>query len=121
MLKCSVCGFENKVQDTCNECGSKIQRYVKAIPLCNSDDVLTIKKELDAGNVLIVNIIPFLYGESHSPSGYSKLKEIIEGLLDYATSIDGDAARIGMERLILAPSSIRIWGSHLESQTDSHH
>lgn len=120
MLKCSVCGFENKVQDVCIECGSKVQRYVKAIPLCKIEDILTIKKELNAGNILIVNIIPFLYGKSHAPSDYSNLKEIVDDLIDYATRIDGDAARIGTERLILAPSSIKIWGSHLESQTNSH-
>lgn len=120
MLKCSVCGFENKVEDTCTNCGSVIQRYVKAIPLNDFDDVLVIKSELDAGNVLIVNIVPFLMRKYRAKQDFSEMTKIIDELSEYALNIGGDAARIGRERLILAPSSIKIWGSSIRSRKDSH-
>ena len=116
MLKCSLCGFENKVEDTCTNCGSSIQRYVKAIPLNVIDDVLVIKSELDAGNVLIVNIVPFLMRKCRATQDFSEMTKIIDELSEYALSIGGDAARIGRERLILAPSSIKIWGSNLRNR-----
>jgi hypothetical protein len=116
MLKCNVCGFENKEPETCAKCGSAIQRYVKAIPIGDINDVSTIKKELDAGNVLIVNIVPFLANECLAKQDFSKMSQITNELAEYAVSIDGDAARIGNERLILAPSSIRIWGSKFRSR-----
>jgi uncharacterized protein len=120
MLKCVLCGFENKVGDTCTNCGSAIQRYVKAIPLNDIDDVLVIKTELDAGNVLIVNIVPFFMRKYRATQDFSEMTKIIDELSEYALSIGGDAARIGRERLILAPSSIKIWGSSLRSRKDSH-
>ncbi len=118
MLKCSVCGFENKVEDSCAQCGSALQRYVKAIRLGEMDDVAAIKKELDAGNILIVNIVPFLAKECRASRDFSKMVEVTDELLEYALSIGGDAARIGDERLVLAPSSIRIWGSTLRSRVN---
>jgi uncharacterized protein len=120
MLKCRVCGFEIKEPETCAKCGSVTQRYVKAIPLNDIDDVLVIKNELDAGNVLIVNIVPFLVSKCRAGQGFSAMTKIIDELSEYAISIDGDVARIGRERLILAPSSIKIWGSSIRSRMDSH-
>jgi SepF-like predicted cell division protein (DUF552 family) len=116
MLKCGACGFENKVQNTCTKCGSTIQRYVKAIPLSKIEDVSIIKKELEAGNVLVVNMVPFLVENCLVSKDYSKLGGIIDELMEFALSIGGDAARIGKERLIFAPSSIRIWDSTLRER-----
>jgi SepF-like predicted cell division protein (DUF552 family) len=118
MLKCSACGFENKV-NTCTKCGSTIQRYVKAIPLSKIEDASIIKKELEAGNVLVVNIVPFLVENCLVSEDYSKLSGIINELMEFAFSIGGDAARIGKERLIFAPSSIRIWDSTLRERMGS--
>ena len=116
MLKCGVCGFENKVPETCSKCGSIIERYVKATPLYDTDDVSTIKKELDNGNVCIVNVLP-LFRKICPAEDYSEMRKIVDELSDYALSIGGDAARIGNERLILAPAFIRIWDSTLQKRT----
>jgi uncharacterized protein len=117
MLKCKVCGFENKVQNTCTKCGSTNQIYIKALPLSDIDDVSTIRKELNAGNILIVNIIPFL-ARNCASKDFSKLGDIIRELSEHALSIGGDVARIGEERLIFAPSPIRIWDSSLRDRMD---
>ena len=115
MLKCSVCGFENKVPETCSKCGSIIERYVKAIPLDDIDDVSTIKKELDVGNVCIVNVLP-LFMKICPTEDLSEMRKIVDELRDYAFSIGGDVARIGNKRLILAPSCIKIWDSSLQKR-----
>jgi uncharacterized protein len=116
MLKCGVCGFENKVPETCSKCGSIIERYVKAIPLYETDDVSKVKKELDAGNVCIVNVLP-LFRKICPAEDFSEMRKIVDELNDYALSIGGDAARIGNKRLILTPAYIRIWDSALQKRT----
>jgi len=109
MVRCRSCGFENRTVDVCVKCGSRIQRYVKVLPLCKSGDVSTIKEELNAGNVLIVNVRPFLERkEGAQPPNVAVLVSIIDELHRYALSVGGDIARIGDERVILAPSSFKI-------------
>lgn len=109
MIKCRSCGFENTINDVCVKCGCRIQRYVKVFLLKKSGDVSTIKEELNAGNVLIVNLLPFLkQREGTKPPSIQHLDKAIAQLHDHALSIGGDIARIGDERLVLTPSTFKI-------------
>lgn len=113
MVKSSSCGFENSAVDVCAKCGSGIQRYIKALRLRTFDDLSAIKEDLDSGNVLIVNLIPF-------PSGKEKMKHLenlrkaVLDLQRHVLSAGGDAGRIGDERLVLAPSPFKIWRPKLQ-------
>jgi hypothetical protein len=89
MLKCSVFGFENKEPDSCAKCGFAIQRYIKAMPLTDDEDVLTIKKELDAGNILIINMIAFVTSEFRKGKSFSKVVQTTNELVDYADNMVG--------------------------------
>jgi SepF-like predicted cell division protein (DUF552 family) len=118
MLKCSECGFENNEPTSCAKCGAAIQKYIKALPLTNDEDVFTIKKELDAGNILIINLIPFVTSEFRKGQSFSKVVQTTNELVEYTDKIGGDVARLGSERLILAPSSIKIWDLKSRSSSD---
>lgn len=115
MVKCSSCGFENRKVDVCPRCGSSVQRYVKALPLRDPYDLPILKEELNSGNVLILNVLPFLPDRANVKS-LENLGKMVLDLKRHALSVGGDAARIGEERVVLAPSPFRIWTPELQPQ-----
>ncbi len=79
------------------------ETYVKAIPLRAYEDVDIIKSEVRSGNIVITNVSPLA---KHS---IEDVKRAINELNEYAVLISGDIARLGEERVILTPKSIKIW------------
>jgi uncharacterized protein len=77
--------------------------YVKALPLQELDDVEAIKEETKLGNVLIIRITPL------ARKSVDETKLAITELTDYVKSIGGDIARLGEERIVIAPPGVRIW------------
>ncbi|MEM2926110.1 MAG: cell division protein SepF [Candidatus Bathyarchaeia archaeon] len=77
--------------------------YLKALPLRDLSDVALIKEEVEAGNILIVRIAPL------AMKSVEDVKKAINELREYIASIHGDIARLGEERIVLTPASIRIW------------
>lgn len=115
MVKCSSCGFDNREAKVCSKCGESIQRYVKAMPFRGFDEVAKIEKELSSGNVLIVNLTPFVQGREKI-ARLDKLQRAIGRLRKYAESTGGGISRLGDERLILAPPPFKIWASKAETK-----
>lgn len=77
--------------------------YVKALPLKEYGDVERIKSELREGNILIVKLTPL------AVSNIEAVKDAIEELKAFVEVIGGDIARLGEERIVLTPPSIKIW------------
>ncbi len=86
--------------------------YVKAFPLRDSTDVPRIKAEIIEGNILIVKITPI------AKRSVEETKSAISELVDFTKSIQGDIARLGEERIVLTPPTVKVWrgreNSHLE-------
>ena len=82
--------------------------YVKAIPLKQYSDIEKIKSELKAGNILIVKLTPLAIEDIEA------VKDAIEELKAYVESVHGDIARLGEERVVITPPSIRIWRKSME-------
>lgn len=80
-----------------------LTRYIKAIPLRTYEDIDLIKAEVRAGNVVICNVSPL------AKTNIEDVKRGINELNDYAQQTSGDIARLGEERVIITPKSIRIW------------
>jgi SepF-like predicted cell division protein (DUF552 family) len=78
-------------------------RYIKAIPLKAYEDIDVIKSEVRAGNIIICNVSPL------AKHNIEEVKRGINELNEYAQIIEGDIARLGEERVILTPKSVRIW------------
>ncbi|RJX16472.1 cell division protein SepF [Candidatus Bathyarchaeota archaeon] len=76
---------------------------MKALPLKNYEDINRIKEELKMGNVLIVKITPL------AMKSIEEVKNAIDELKIYTQSINGDIARLGEERIVITPPSIKIW------------
>jgi hypothetical protein len=87
--------------------------YVKAFPLRESTDVPRIKAEIIEGNILIVKITPI------AKRSVEETKSAISELVDFVKSIQGDIARLGEERIVIAPPTVKVWrgreNNHVEA------
>jgi Uncharacterized conserved protein len=77
--------------------------YLKAMPLKDLSDVENVKNEVRNGNIIILRITP-LAGKS-----IEDVKTAVNDLFAFAESIQGDIARLGEERVVICPKTIRIW------------
>jgi len=78
-------------------------RYVKSIPLRNVSDVEKIKSEIQLGNIVICNISPL------ANVNIDEVVRCVNELTEYIHTNEGDIARLGEERIVLTPKTIRIW------------
>lgn len=77
--------------------------YVKAFPLRDTTDVPRIKAEIIEGNILIVKITPI------AKRSVEDTKAAISELVDFVKSIQGDIARLGEERIVMTPPTVKVW------------
>ncbi len=77
--------------------------YLKAMPLNELSDIENVKTEVRNGNIIILRITP-LAGKS-----IEDVKTAVNELYQFAESIGGDIARLGEERVVVCPKTIRIW------------
>lgn len=84
--------------------------YLKAMPLRSLEDVEMIKREIKAGNILILKVSPL------AKKSIADVKQAVSDLYEFAKSIDADIARLGEERVVITPPSIRIWREKKSSE-----
>ena len=77
--------------------------YLKAMPLRELSDLESIKTEVINGNIIILRVTP-LAGKS-----IEDVKTAVNELFQFADSIGGDIARLGEERVVITPKTVRIW------------
>ncbi|UCC33314.1 MAG: cell division protein SepF [Candidatus Bathyarchaeota archaeon] len=77
--------------------------YLRALLLRDLSDVETVKHEVNAGNVLILRI------SALAERSVEDVKRAVDDLCHFTELIGGDIARLGEERVVVTPSSIRIW------------
>ena len=77
--------------------------YVKAYPLRDPTDVPRIKAEIIEGNILIVKITPI------AKRSVEETKSAISELVEFIKSIQGDIARLGEERIVMTPPTVKVW------------
>ena len=77
--------------------------YLKALPLRDLEDVEMIKQEVKLGNVLILKVSPL------AKKSIDDVKTAVGQLMEFTKSVGGDIARLGEERVVITPASIRIW------------
>lgn len=73
------------------------------MPLRSLDDVKVIKHELNSGNILVLKVTPL------ARKSVEDVKEAVNKLYGFTQSIGGDIARLGEERVVIVPNSIKIW------------
>jgi uncharacterized protein len=77
--------------------------YLKAMPLRDLTDLENIKTEVQNGNIIILRVTPL------ASKSIEDVKIAVNDLFQFAESIGGDIARLGEERVVICPKTIRIW------------
>jgi len=77
--------------------------YLRALPLRALEDVEVVKDEVKSGNILILRITPL------AKKSVEDVKQAVNELCEFVEHVGGDIARLGEERVVVTPSSIRIW------------
>jgi len=77
--------------------------YLRALPLRALEDVEVVKTEIKSGNILILRITPL------AKKSVEDVKQAVNELCEFVEHVGGDIARLGEERVVVTPSSIRIW------------
>jgi hypothetical protein len=77
--------------------------YLKALPLRDLSDLDEIKREVRSGNIVIIRV------NTLARKSIEDVKRAVNELCEFAESIGGDIARLGEERVVLTPSTVRIW------------
>ena len=66
-------------------------------------DLENIKTEVKNGNIIILRVTPL------ARKSIEDVKTAVNDLFQFAESIGGDIARLGEERVVICPKTIRIW------------
>ena len=77
--------------------------YLKAITIRDISDVHSIKEDIKKNMILILRVTPL------AQKDVEQLRKVVEELYSIAKAEYAEIARLGEERIIIAPSSIKIW------------
>jgi uncharacterized protein len=77
--------------------------YLKAVTLKNISEVSEIKKDAKKEMIIILRVTPLAHKD------VEQLRKAIDDLYEYVQSSGGDIARLGEERVVITPPSVKIW------------
>jgi len=77
--------------------------YLKAITIRDQSDLHSIKEDIKKNMILILRVTPL------AQKDVEQLRKVVEELYSIAKNSDADIARLGEERIIIAPSNVKIW------------
>ncbi len=77
--------------------------YLKAYPLKEYQDIQRIKDDLEAGCIIIVRFTPLV------KKSVEELAKSVDEIYKYSTTIGGDIARLGEDRIIITPPGVKIY------------
>ncbi len=87
--------------------GREGEIMVKALQLRSGDEISRIQKDVAERMIIILRVTPL------AQKNVDELKVAVEQLYEFATSIGGDIARLGEERIVITPPGVRIWRGSL--------
>ncbi|MCY4490808.1 MAG: cell division protein SepF [Thaumarchaeota archaeon] len=77
--------------------------YLKAITIRDASDVHSIKEDIKKNMILILRVTPL------AQKDVEQLRKVVEELYRIAKAEGSDIARLGEERIIVAPLNVKIW------------
>ncbi|MBS1268115.1 MAG: hypothetical protein MAG458_00836 [Nitrosopumilus sp.] len=77
--------------------------YLKAITIRDISDVHSIKEDIKKDMILILRVTPL------AQKDVEQLRKVVEELYSIAKNVGAEIARLGEERIIVAPTGIKIW------------
>ena len=83
--------------------GKTKEILLKAIPLKSVEDIPKVQEDVTNKTIVILKVTPL------AQKSLEELKSSVEQLYEFATSIGGDIARLGDERVVITPPGVKIW------------
>jgi len=83
--------------------GKSKEILLKALALRSIEDIPKIQEDVANKTIVILKVTPL------AQKSLEELKSSVEQLYEYATSVGGDIARLGDERVVITPPGVRIW------------
>ncbi len=77
--------------------------YLKAITIRDPSDIHSIKEDIKKGMILILRVTPL------AQKDVEKLRKVVEDLDVISRDYNAEIARLGEERIIVAPPRVKIW------------
>ena len=77
--------------------------YLKAITIRDPSDLHSITEDIKKGMLLILRVTPL------AQKDVEQLRKVVEELYVIARNSNAEIARLGEERIIVAPTGIKIW------------
>lgn len=88
--------------------GKSKEIMLKAISLKSIEDIQKVQEDVANKTIVILKVTPL------AQKSLEELKTSVEQLYEYATSVGGDIARLGDERVVITPPGVRIWRGPLQ-------
>lgn len=92
-----------KPKESQPQISNDVKVYFKALSIRQLGDIDIIKAEVSSGNIVVAKITPL------AKKSIEDTKRAVDELCAFVESIGGEIARLGDERLIVTPPSIKIW------------
>ena len=83
--------------------GQSKEILLKALALRSIEDIPKIQEDVTKKTIVILKVTPL------AQKSLEELKSSVEQLYEFATSVGGDIARLGDERVVITPPGVRIW------------
>ena len=77
--------------------------YLKAFTIKDPTDIESIRKDIKKGMILILRVTPL------AQKDVEKLRAVVDDVYKVAKANGAEIARLGEERIIVTPSSVKIW------------
>ncbi len=77
--------------------------YLKAITIKDISDIHAIREDIKKGMILILRVTPL------AQKDVKQLRKLVEEVYTVAKAAGADIARLGEERIVVTPPSIKIW------------
>ncbi len=84
--------------------------YLKTFTLRDIKDIPDIRKDIEGHMILIIRITPLAQRD------VDDLRVVVEALYKSVNSIGGDISRLGEERIIITPPSVKIWHKGIDTK-----
>ncbi len=83
--------------------GKTSEILLKALALRSIEEIAKIQEDVTNNTIVILKVTPL------AQKSLDELKSSVEQLYEFATSVGGDIARLGDERVVITPPGVRIW------------
>jgi SepF-like predicted cell division protein (DUF552 family) len=77
--------------------------YLKTFTLRDIKDIPEIRNDIEKHMILIIRITPL------AQKDVDDLRIVVEDLYNCVNNLGGDISRLGEERIIITPPSVKIW------------